>query len=110
MHISTVLGGLSVLSGATLAYASSEVESSNFNVTAALADLGIDVSTIPALESLSGAQARSTDKACAAAVRAIREKKKAIKKVSFSNPTFLVLELELYLWLEGFRSKQRWVQ
>lgn len=68
-HISTVLGGLTVLSGATLAYASTPVESSNFNVTAALEDLGIDVSTIPALNSFTGAQARSTDKACAAAVR-----------------------------------------
>ncbi|KAJ5974318.1 FAD linked oxidase N-terminal [Penicillium waksmanii] len=67
MHISTVLGGLSVLSGATLAYASTAVESSDFNVTAALEDLGIDISTIPALDSFSGAQARSTDKACAAA-------------------------------------------
>jgi hypothetical protein len=69
MYISTVLGGLSVLSGATLAYASSAVESSNFNVTAALEDLGIDVAAIPALKSFNGAQARSTDKACAVAVR-----------------------------------------
>lgn len=68
MHLSTLLGGLSVLSGATLSFASSAVESSDFNVTNALEDLGVDVSSIPALKSLNGAQARSTDRACAAAV------------------------------------------
>ena len=69
MRLSWLLGGLSVLSGASLSHANFPIEPSNFNVTSALEDLGVDVSSIPALKGFHGTQARSTDEACAAAVR-----------------------------------------
>lgn len=69
MHLSSLLGGLAVLSGVSLSYASSPIEPSNFNIASALEDLGVDVSRIPALKGIHGVQTRSTDKACAAAVR-----------------------------------------
>lgn len=62
-----LFGALSAAGGVALATAD-VIEPSNFNVTEALAQLGVDVSRIPALESFSGIQARSTDGACAAAV------------------------------------------
>ncbi|KAJ5359997.1 FAD-binding type 2 [Penicillium concentricum] len=70
MYLSTLIGGLSAIGGLTLAHAAVTnpvIEAENFNVTAALEDLGVDVSEIPALESYTGLQARSTERACAAA-------------------------------------------
>lgn len=67
MHPWTLLRGLSVTSGVTLAHAS-VVESDNFNVASALEGLGVDVSKIPALQSFSRAQSQSTENACSAAV------------------------------------------
>ncbi|KAJ5827593.1 FAD-binding type 2 [Penicillium robsamsonii] len=69
MHFSTIIGGLSAVGGLTLAHAAVTnpvIEAENFNVTAALENFGVDVSKIPALESYTDLQARSTEKACAA--------------------------------------------
>lgn len=63
----SVFGALSAVGGLTLASAD-VIEASSFNVTEGLAQLGVDVSSIPALQSFSGIQARSTQGACAAAV------------------------------------------
>lgn len=71
MHLSTLIGGLCAVGGLTLAQAaepSSVIEAHDFSITAALGDLGVDVSKIPALESFAAIETRSTDKACAAAV------------------------------------------
>jgi hypothetical protein len=65
MRFSSIVGGLSAIGGVALA---TTVESDNFNVTSALADLGVDVTKIPALKSFSDIQSRSTEKACSAAV------------------------------------------
>ncbi|CDM30148.1 CAZyme family AA7 [Penicillium roqueforti] len=70
MHISTFIGGLSAICGLTLAQTtvtSPVIEADDFSVTGALEDLGVDVSQIPALESFTAIETRSTDKACAAA-------------------------------------------
>lgn len=67
MHLWSLLGGLSAIGGVTLAHASA-IESDNFNVTSALEHLGVDVWKIPALQSFSGVQSRSTENACSAAV------------------------------------------
>ncbi|KAJ5436959.1 FAD-binding type 2 [Penicillium cf. griseofulvum] len=69
MHLSTLIGGLSAIGGLSLAHAAvtNPIEADNFNVTAALEDLGVDVSTIPALESYADIVTRSTEYACAAA-------------------------------------------
>jgi hypothetical protein len=70
MHLSTLIGGLSAIGGLSLAHAAvaNPIEADNFNVTAALEDLGVDVSKIPALDSYADIETRSTEKACAAAV------------------------------------------
>lgn len=67
MRTWSVFGALSAVGGLTLANAD-VIQASNFNVTEGLAQLGVDVSSIPALQSFSGIQARSTEGACAAAV------------------------------------------
>ncbi|KAJ5951322.1 uncharacterized protein N7479_009735 [Penicillium vulpinum] len=70
MHLSTLISGLSAIGGLTVAHAAVTnpvIEADDFNVTAALGDLGVDVSSIPALEPYTGLEARSTDLACAAA-------------------------------------------
>ncbi|CAI7583607.1 unnamed protein product [Penicillium glandicola] len=65
MHISTLIGGLTAIAGLTLAQ--TVVETADFNVIEALADLGVDVSHIPVLEPFTGIDTSSTDNACAAA-------------------------------------------
>ncbi|KAJ5576442.1 FAD linked oxidase N-terminal [Penicillium sp. DV-2018c] len=65
MRVSTLISGLSAISG--LALAQSTIEPEDFSVVSALEDLGIDVTEIPALETFSGVETRSTDKACKAA-------------------------------------------
>jgi hypothetical protein len=67
MRAWSLFGALSAAGGIALANAD-VIESSNFNVTEGLEQLGVDVSSIPALKSFSGIQARSTEGACAAAV------------------------------------------
>ncbi|KAJ5794335.1 hypothetical protein N7457_000934 [Penicillium paradoxum] len=70
MHLPTLLGGLTAISGLTLAATTVgevDIEPEDFTVTGALSDLGIDVTEIPALESFSAIEARSTDKACSVA-------------------------------------------
>lgn len=67
MHLWSLLGGLSAIGGVTLAHGST-IEPDNFNVTSALEHLGVDVSKIPALQSFSGVQSRSTENACSVAV------------------------------------------
>lgn len=67
MHLWSLLGGLSAIGGVALANASA-IEADNFNVTSALENLGVDVWKIPALQSFSGVQSRSTENACSAAV------------------------------------------
>ncbi|CAI7591917.1 unnamed protein product [Penicillium palitans] len=74
MHLSTLIGGLCAAGGLTLAQAaetSSVIEADDFSITAALGDLGVDVSKIPALESFAAIETRSTDKACAAACESL---------------------------------------
>ncbi|OQE22999.1 hypothetical protein PENSTE_c009G04607 [Penicillium steckii] len=91
MRLSWLLGGLSVLSGASLSHANSPIEPSNFNVTSALEDLGVDVSSIPALKGFHGAKARSTDKACTAACSSLsylfRSKVSAQDTIGYSSFT-----------------------
>lgn len=67
MRAWSLFGALSAAGGVALVTAD-VIEPSNFNVTEGLEQLGVDVSSIPALESFSGIQTRSTDGACAAAV------------------------------------------
>jgi hypothetical protein len=67
MRAWSLFGALSAAGGIALANAD-VIESSNFNVTEGLEQLGVDVSSIPALKSFSGIQARSTEGACAAVV------------------------------------------
>lgn len=67
MPIWSVFGALSAVGGIALAN-TDVIQASNFNITEGLAQLGVDVSSIPALQSFSGIQARSTEAACAAAV------------------------------------------
>jgi hypothetical protein len=67
MHPWTLLGGLSAIGGVALAHATA-IEPDNFNVTSALKDLGVDVSEIPALQSLFSIQSRSSEKSCSIAV------------------------------------------
>lgn len=67
MFLRTLVGGLFAIGGLGLSYASA-IEPDNFNVTRALEDLGVDVSKIPALQSFSSVQSRSTESACSAAV------------------------------------------
>jgi hypothetical protein len=68
MQLRTSLGALSAISGVTLAHATSAIESEDFNVTSALEGLGVNVLKIPALQSFSSVQSRSTENACSAAV------------------------------------------
>jgi len=65
MRFSSIVSGLSAIGGVALA---TTVESDDFNVANALEHLGVDVTKIPALESFSDIQSRSTEKACSAAV------------------------------------------
>ncbi|KAJ5747721.1 FAD linked oxidase N-terminal [Penicillium nucicola] len=65
MHSWTLLGGLSAV-GAVIAQSTS-FEPANFNVTNALEDLGVNVSDIPALQSLSSIQSRSSQTSCSIA-------------------------------------------
>jgi hypothetical protein len=67
MFLRTFVGGVFAISGLGLSYASA-IEPDNFNVTSALEDLGVDVSKIPALQSFSSLQSRSTESSCSAAV------------------------------------------
>jgi hypothetical protein len=67
MHIPSVLCGLSAIGGIAIAQANS-IEPDNFNVTSALEDLGVVISDIPALQSLSSLQSRSSQTACSIAV------------------------------------------
>lgn len=67
MHLWSLVGGLSAIGGIGLSYANA-IEPANFNVASALEELGVDVSKIPALQSFSGLQSRSTENACVAAV------------------------------------------
>jgi hypothetical protein len=67
MRAWSLFGALSAAGGIALASAD-VIESSNFNVTEGLQQLGVDVSSIPALKSFGGIQTRSTEGACAAAV------------------------------------------
>jgi hypothetical protein len=67
MHPWILLGGLSAIGGVALAHASA-IEPDNFNITSALEDLGVDVSEIPALQSLSSIQSRSSETSCSIAV------------------------------------------
>jgi hypothetical protein len=104
MRVSTLISGLSAISGLALAQAT--IESEDFSVVSALEDLGIDVTEIPALETFSGLETRSTDKACAAAVSAnlgsfcINPKLAGSCAIANSNTT-IVRKLELPLRLQS---------
>lgn len=70
----------------------------NFNVTEELLQLGVDVSSIPALESFSGTQTRSTAGACAAEVsRIIHEVNPMDSCFQMLTSRRLVRELEVSL-------------
>lgn len=118
MLLSTLLSGLTAIGGLSLAHAASiasEFESEDFSVTGALENLGIDVTEIPALESFSAIEARSTEKACAAAVSAAIAPippdlagiwTKANSNI-FKSP---VCKLEIPFRLQSLCSIKHWVQ
>lgn len=108
MHISTFIGGLSAICGLTLAQTtvtSPVIEADDFSVTGALEDLGVDVSQIPALESFTAIETRSTDKACAAAVS-----KLASHRAIIYSKSLLVRKFGIPFWLQGCCSRYYWVQ
>lgn len=63
----SLAGALAAIGGVALARADG-VEASGFNVTEGLLQFGVNVSSIPALDSFNTIQARSVDSGCAAAV------------------------------------------
>lgn len=99
MRTWSVFGALSAVGGLALASAD-VIQESNFNVTEGLAQLGVDVSNIPALQSFSGIQARSTEGACAAAVslkHLMKAKSMVLLFTCMTSPP--VCKLGLPVWL-----------
>lgn len=105
MRTWSVFGALSAVGGLTLANAD-VIQASNFNVTEGLAQLGVDVSSIPALQSFSGIQARSTEGACAAAV-SLKHLMKAESAVLFTGSDCMTSSVQAWASCLALKNSMR---